>query len=278
MRRPLADRSPLASEEGSPKPLAVTWLGHATALIELDGTRMLTDPVLRDRVGPLLRIGSPVDRAALGRLDAVLISHLHADHADAGSLRTLDQARVIGPAGSRRWLGRHCVGEVQELAPGDETELEGVKVRATPAVHDGRRWPVGSSAGAIGFMLEGSQTCYFAGDTDLYAGMSELAGRTDIALLPVGGWGPTVGAGHLDPVRAARAVSMIAPRVVIPIHWGTFALAWRARQIADPARPARRFAELVEEAAPEVDVRVLASGERTELALRSRAPAGPESR
>jgi L-ascorbate metabolism protein UlaG (beta-lactamase superfamily) len=108
--------------------------------------------------------------------------------------------------------------------------------------------------------------------------MSELAGRTDIALLPVAGWGPTVGAGHLDPARAARAASMIAPRVAIPIHWGTFALAWRARHIADPALPARRFGELVEQAAPEVDVRLLASGERTELALRSRSAAGPQSR
>jgi len=239
---------------------------------------MLTDPVLGDRVGPLLRIGSPVDRAALGRLDTVLISHLHADHADAGSLRTLDQARVIGPVGSRRWLGRHCVGDVKELSAGEETELDGVTVRATPALHDGRRWPVGSSARAIGFMLEGSQTCYFAGDTDLYAGMSELAGRTDVALLPVGGWGPTVGAGHLDPARAARAATMIAPRVAIPIHWGTFALAWRARHIADPALPARRFVELVEQAAPDVDVRLLASGERTELALRLRSAAGPQSR
>jgi len=82
--------------------LVVTWLGHATALIELDDTRVLTDPVLRERIGPLRRIATSVNRAVLENLDAVVISHLHADHADAASLRMLDPARVVGPRGSRR--------------------------------------------------------------------------------------------------------------------------------------------------------------------------------
>ena len=253
------------------KPLVVTWLGHATALIELDDTRVLTDPVLRERIGPLRRIATSVNRAVLENLDAVVISHLHADHADAASLRMLDPARVVGPRGSRRWLSRHGVSGVQELAAGEQTELAGLELRATPAAHDGRRWPFARSADPIGLVLEGSQACYFAGDTDLYAGMAELAGHVDLALLPVWGWGATLGPGHLDPARAATAVTRIAPRVVVPIHWGTFAPVWRVRRGDDPALPARRFSELVRRANPEVVVRLLAPGERTELAPRSRS-------
>ena len=86
-----------------------------------------------------------------------------------------------------------------------------------------------------------------------------------MALLPVWGWGASVGAGHLDPSSAAEAAALIAPSVAIPIHWGTFALARPARRAADPERPAREFAELTKRYAPAVDVRVLAPGERTTL-------------
>jgi L-ascorbate metabolism protein UlaG (beta-lactamase superfamily) len=138
-------------------------------------------------------------------------------------------------------------------------------VTATPAAHDGRRWPLGAAAAAIGFVVGGSQRCYFAGDTDLYPEMSELAGQIDLALLPVWGWGPHVGAGHLDPARASAAARMIRPRVVVPIHWGTLARGWPFRRPADPAEPARRFSRLMAVEAPSVEVRVLAPGERTEL-------------
>jgi L-ascorbate metabolism protein UlaG (beta-lactamase superfamily) len=87
-------------------------------------------------------------------------------------------------------------------------------------------------------------------------------------LLPVWGWGPSAGQGHLDPERAARAAAMISPPVAIPIHWGTLALPWllRRRGSSDTAEPARRFAALTAESAPEVEVRLLEVGERTSLA------------
>jgi len=241
----------------------ITWLGHATVLIELDGIRLLTDPVLGRRVGPLVRVsGEAVDAAALRPIDAVLLSHLHADHADLGSLRRL-RAPVIGPSGARDWLRGGGVDDVRELSAGDEADVGGVRVIATPAVHDDRRRPFGKHASPIGFVVRGSLGVYFAGDTDLFEGMDDLRGVVDVALLPVWGWGPSVGEGHLDPQRAAQAVAMIAPKLAIPVHWGTFALPW-ARG-GDSDRPAREFAELVAELAPGVDVRVLLPGESAEL-------------
>jgi L-ascorbate metabolism protein UlaG (beta-lactamase superfamily) len=252
---------------GASASLAVTWAGHATALIELDGTRLLTDPLLRDRVGPLVRIGSPVAADLRSAIDAVLISHLHADHAHVRSLRRLPRwTPILAPPGARRWLARHGLPHVEELRVGAHADVGGVRIWAAPAVHDGRRWPLGPSAEAVGFVARGSQSCYFAGDTALHPDMGAFATGIDLALLPVWGWGPSLGPGHLDPVTAAEAARLISPRVVVPIHWGTFALAWHAPRLADPQAPARRFAQLVQERAPAVEVRLLAPGGRTEIA------------
>jgi L-ascorbate metabolism protein UlaG (beta-lactamase superfamily) len=139
-----------------------------------------------------------------------------------------------------------------------------VQVTATPADHDGRRTPLGPTAEAIGFVVRGSRCVYFAGDTDYFAAMGNLTGSVDVALLPVWGWGPTLGPGHLDPQRAAEVAALIAPRVAIPIHWGTFALGRPARRPTDPQQPAREFAALAKKRAPATEVRVLAPGETTE--------------
>jgi L-ascorbate metabolism protein UlaG (beta-lactamase superfamily) len=241
----------------------ITWLGHATVLLELDGARLLTDPVLGRRVGPLVRVsGESVEAAQLGRIDCVLLSHLHADHADLGSLRRL-RASVIGPSGAGDWLRSAGIDHVRELSQGDEAGVGSVRVIATPAVHDDRRRPLGRHAEPVGFVVRGSLGVYFAGDTDLFEGMGELRGTVDVALLPVWGWGPSVGEGHLDPRRAAQAISMIGPKLAIPIHWGTFALPW-ARG-GDSDRPAREFAELAAKLAPGVEVRVLGPGESVDL-------------
>jgi L-ascorbate metabolism protein UlaG (beta-lactamase superfamily) len=241
----------------------ITWLGHATVLIELDGVRLLTDPVLGRRVGPLVRVsGEAVDAAALAPIDSVLLSHLHADHADLGSLRRL-HAPVIGPSGAGDWLRGAGIEVVREVSAGTEVSVGDVRVIATPALHDDRRRPLGRHADPVGFVARGALGVYFAGDTDLFDGMSELRGTVDVALLPVWGWGPSVGEGHLDPQRAAQAAAMIGPKLAIPIHWGTFALPWARDGGSD--RYAREFAELAATLAPEVEVRVLAPGESAEL-------------
>lgn len=245
--------------------LAVTWLGHATALVELDGLRLLTDPILRERVGPLVRLAPPA--SAGDRVDAVLLSHLHADHADVRSLRRLGRSLcIVAPRGAARWLARRGLTNVSELVPGERCAIGGVTVTATRAVHDARRWRwLGVRAQPIGFVVEGSHTCYFAGDTDFFPQMSDLTGLIDVALLPISGWGPRLGPGHLDAVRATAAAQIIAPRVVVPIHWGTFALGWPFRAPADPALAARDFARLMRAAAPQAQVLVLAPGERAQL-------------
>jgi L-ascorbate metabolism protein UlaG (beta-lactamase superfamily) len=240
----------------------VTWLGHATVLLDLDGVRLLTDPVLGRRIGPLMRVVPSVDAAALGSVDCVLLSHLHADHADLPSLRRLG-APVIAPDGAGEWLRGAGLSHVRELAAGDEATVGGVRVVATPAAHDPRRRPLGPEADPVGFVIHGSRRVYFAGDTDLFEGMDELRGAVDVALLPVWGWGPSVGEGHLDPERAARAAAVIEPALAIPIHWGTFALPW-ARD-GDSERPAGEFAAFVRELAPGVEVRVLRPGESVEI-------------
>ena len=245
---------------------AITWLGHATTLLELAGTRILTDPVLRDRVGPLKRIARRVPADAVNDIDGVLLSHLHADHTDLPSLRQLSGAvPVLAPYDAVTWLRGRGLHDVRGLRPGETAALCGVRIRATSAVHDRRRRPLGPEAQPIGFVASGEVTVYFAGDTDLFEELGDLRGVVDVALLPIWGWGTTLGPGHLDPERAAQAAAIIDPRVVIPIHWGTLALPFRPGRQADREAPARRFADLAGRYAPGVEVRVLTPGERTEL-------------
>jgi L-ascorbate metabolism protein UlaG (beta-lactamase superfamily) len=152
------------------------------------------------------------------------------------------------------------MADVTEIDAGERIEVGGVEIAATPALHEGRRWPLGKRLPTLGFVLDGTTRVYFAGDTDLFEGMRELAGSIDVALLPVAGWGAHLPAGHLDPPRAAEAVKLLEPRIAIPIHWGT--LASRAlRQLGDLGAAPREFAELAADAGPAVDVRVLQPGE-----------------
>jgi L-ascorbate metabolism protein UlaG (beta-lactamase superfamily) len=244
--------------------MAITWVGHATVLLEVDGVRVLTDPVLGGRIGPLSRIAAAPDAEGPSGLDAVLVSHLHADHADLRSLRRVaGNTTVIVPAGAGDWLRRKGLAHVQELRAGADTQVGTLRVSATPALHEGRRWRLGPTADAVGYLVTGSTSAYFAGDTDLFEGLDALRGAVDVALLPVSGWGRTLPPGHLDPERAARAAALIAPRIAIPIHWGTFALPRPIRLAGDADAPAQEFAAHCRDVAPDVEVRVLAPGDTT---------------
>ncbi len=185
--------------------MRVRWLGHATVELESGTGRLLTDPVLRARIAHLRRRVPPA--ALPERLDAILISHGHQDHLDLPSLRLLDPDAVLvvpaGLGGAARRAGR----EVVELAVGESTQAGGMHVTAVPAVHTVRRVPLGPETSAVGFVVAaGAQRVYFAGDTAIFDGLAEL-GPIDLALLPVWGWGFSLGPGHMDPAEAARARS-----------------------------------------------------------------------
>jgi len=242
----------------------ITFVGHATVLVELDGARLLTDPLLRTRVAHLRRRDRPEPS---GELDAVLVSHAHYDHLDRPSLELLDgSTRVVVPRGLRGLLpGRF--DDVVEVDVGERVTVGGVTVEATFADHDGSRRPFGASGPALGYLLTGSHKVYFAGDTDLYDGMSSLADGLDVALLPIWGWGPKLGSRHLDPSSAAQALALLRPRIAVPIHWGTYHPLHQGLRRA-PAylrEPANRFRQLAAEIAPEVDVRILQPGESLQL-------------
>jgi L-ascorbate metabolism protein UlaG (beta-lactamase superfamily) len=248
--------------------MRLTWIGHATVLVEAGGARVVTDPLLRGRVAHLLRETAPA--ADLGRPDAVLLSHQHHDHLDVPSLRTLD-APVLGPPGTARTL-RRLGGAVDELRPGDERVVAGLVVRAVRAVHDGRRLPTSRrrTDDAIGFVVDdGERRAYFAGDTELFDGMRDL-GPVDAALVPIWGWGPRVGAGHMDPSQAAEAVALLAPAIAIPIHWGTYLrLGLKRRHGHLLTEPADAFRDRCAVTAPDVRVVQLAPGELLDLSAAS---------
>jgi L-ascorbate metabolism protein UlaG (beta-lactamase superfamily) len=239
-------------------PHRITWLGHATVLVELGGVRLLTDPVLRPVVAHLRRAVPAPEAPA--RLDAALVSHLHRDHLDLPSLRLLHELPVVVvPAGARRTVRRLGL-PVIELASGDDLMLGPIAVQATRAVHDGRRSPVSRPVESVGFLIERRLRVYFAGDTELFEGMADLA-PVDVALLPVAGWGPSLGPGHMDAEQAARAAALLRPAIAIPIHWGTFAPIGLRRDRDRLLRaPPLEFAEHAARLAPGTRVEILQPG------------------
>jgi L-ascorbate metabolism protein UlaG (beta-lactamase superfamily) len=236
----------------------VRYIGHATVLFELDGVRLLTDPLLRKRVG-FLRRAVPLE--ATGEVDAILISHGHYDHLDLPSLRKLAE-KIVVPRG----LGARLRGfEVVEADEGDELAFGPVVVRTTHAEHDGGRPPFGEGP-AFGYAILGTRRIFFAGDTDLFDGMDGLVPELDVALVPIWGWGAKLGRGkHLDPERAAEAVRRLRPKIAIPIHWGTYRPFFRSSRVSFLTQPAEAFARAVAAAAPDVDIRILQPGESLEL-------------
>ena len=200
----------------------LTWIGHATVLLELGGMRLLTDPVLRGRLSYLERQVPGVDAAGYDGIDAALVSHLHFDHLDLPSLELLGRgAPLIVPRGGGSLLRRRGFRRVTEVEAGEEVRVGPLTVGAVHAEHPGARSPLESLFGtpfgartpALGYVVAGGLRVYFAGDTGPFDGMAAIGSpRLDVALLPVGGWGPFAPLwerlpvpvpGHLDPRRAA---------------------------------------------------------------------------
>ena len=237
--------------------MVVRYIGHGTVLIELDGVRLLTDPLLRRRVAHLRR-AVPLDDEPPAA-DAVLISHGHYDHLDLPSLQLVGRGTtVVAP----RFLARRFSGfDLVPVDEGDEVAVGAVTIRATHAEHEGGRPPFGEGP-ALGYAILGTKRVFFAGDTDLFDGMEELVPELDLALVPIWGWGAKLGSGkHMDPERAAEAVRRLAPRIAVPIHWGTYRPLHRSASAPFLTEPAEAFARAAAAVAPDAEIRILRPGE-----------------
>jgi L-ascorbate metabolism protein UlaG (beta-lactamase superfamily) len=250
--------------------IRVRYVGHATVLLDLPGIRLLTDPFLRDRLGPLRRHGPTPTPAALGPVDVVLISLAHPDHFDRDSLRAVvGDPLVIVPRGLGGAVRRAGL-RAREVVAGESVGVApSVSVLAVRARH--WRWPATPQAASIGYVIEGPgrSGIYFAGDTAPYREMVEFAERVDIALLPVGSWGPHLSPGHLGPRSAAEAARDLRARYAIPIHWGTLYPPGLEHVAGGRLRePATRFAAWASRVAPDVEVRMLPPGDATTIPIR----------
>ena len=249
--------------------LAVTWWGHASATVEIDGVRVATDPLLTDRLLHLHRLTESPPRHAHDA-DVVVISHLHHDHLHLPSLRQFDAGvPILVPRGGESLLTSVGLDRVQGVEPGEVVDVAGVRVTVLPATHDGGRGPHTKISGpALGDRIDGGdRSVWVPGDTELREDMAEV-GPVDLALVPIGGWGPTLEDGHMDPVAGAEAVRLVGATTAVPVHWGTF-WPWGLRHVLRGnhhrlfTTPGRRFLDLLEPTG--TDAVIPAHGERVEL-------------
>ena len=197
----------------------------------------------------------------------MLISHLHHDHCHLPSLRRLAPGtRVVLPRGGAGLLAGLPLDPV-EMGPGDELSVGSVGIVAVHAFHDGRRHPGSRWVGpALGYVVHGSRRVWFAGDTGWTDRLGRDVGRVDVALLPVGGWGPlsrpSVQGQHLDPQQAAQVAASLPAAVAVPIHFGTM---WPAGLPAHRHRaflgPGQEFRRALAQRAPDIAVHVLEPGQ-----------------
>lgn len=261
---PEADPDPIAFD---PRVIDLRFVGHATVLIDVAGTRLLTDPFLRSRLGPLERHGPAPDPTALGDIDIVLVSHGHPDHFDRASLAAIEGAPLlVVPRGLGGAARRSTGAEVVEMTVGERVRFGEVSIEAVPARH----WvtPAAARARPQGYVVDAGARIWFAGDTGRLPPDLHPPGPIDVALLPVWTWGPHRGPGHLGPRSAAETVRSVNARFAVPIHWGTLYprrlhRLWRAPL----AEPGDRFADHAARLAPETTVRVLRPGEHTTIRL-----------
>jgi L-ascorbate metabolism protein UlaG (beta-lactamase superfamily) len=218
--------------------MRVTYIGHATLLIEVSGVRILTDPNFDLRLGGFLRrVSRPgIALGALPKLDAILLTHAHADHLSFDSLNALpSDMPLYAPPAVSRWLNRLGYAHALPVAPGDAVEVGGVRIAAAAAKHLGARYAVDRWRSAANMYLldAGELTCFFAGDTALTPDSHRMVeerlrarGRTlDLAMLPIGHapwWKPGFRRGHLTSDDALELWHRLGARFFIPYHWGTF--------------------------------------------------------
>jgi N-acyl-phosphatidylethanolamine-hydrolysing phospholipase D len=238
---------------GNTSRASVTWIGHSTLLVQLDGVNFLTDPTWSPRSGPFggfVGVGRYTPPAIalddLPRIDFVLISHDHYDHLDEPTVKNLAakfNPRFVVPLGIKKWLGDRGITNVVELNWGQSVQVDGLTVVCTPAQHGSGRTLVDQGRRLwASWAVLGSKRFYFAGDTGYYEHFKEIGdalGPFDLAALPIGSYTPRALSApvHISPEEALQAWVDLRAAKFLGIHWGTFAL---AREPYD--EPPRRIA------------------------------------
>ena len=255
---PLASVKPdVAALRANSSEATVTWVGHSTLLVQLDGVNILTDPIWASRSGPFsgfVGVGRYTPPAIafddLPRIDVVLISHDHYDHLDEPTVRHLAQQfnpRFVVPLGIKKWLAARGITNVVELDWGESVTIDGLTIVCTPAQHGSGRSLLDQGHRLwSSWAVLGSKRFYFAGDTGYYTHFKEIGealGPFDLAALPIGSYTPRALAKpvHMSPEEALEAWTDLHAKKFLGIHWGTFAL---AREAYD--EPPHRVAEEVE--------------------------------
>jgi L-ascorbate metabolism protein UlaG (beta-lactamase superfamily) len=209
----------------------LTWLGHASWLVQLDGVSLLVDPVFSDSIGPGVRRRVPpaLDAASLPNIDAQLVTHNHRDHLDLPSLKAVQQP-VIAGLGLAQFFARHGLG-CTELGWWGDTQVGDVRVQFVPSQHWSRRGLNDMNETLWGgFIIEGSSArIYHSGDTAYFGGFTEIGQRSgpiDAALLPIGAYDPAwfMSKQHMNPEEAVAAYVDLGARQLVAMHWGTFQL------------------------------------------------------
>jgi len=246
---------------------AITWVGHATYVVQIGGRTILTDPVWSASIpGVRARLRPPgINFDAVGHIDAVVISHNHYDHLDAPTIRRLDRdTPIFVPGMLGAWFRRRNFRNVVELDWWETVTLDGVEIAFTPSHHWSRRGLYDSCKTLWGgwVFTTPSTSIYFAGDTGYGHWFGEIAShhpRIDVALLPIGAYEPNwfMKPVHMNPSEAVRACLDLGARRMATMHWGTFALS--AEPLLEP--PAKAVAAWLAAGQSREDLWDLAIGE-----------------
>jgi L-ascorbate metabolism protein UlaG (beta-lactamase superfamily) len=255
---------------------SVIWIGHASALVDIDGHRVLIDPLGRRRC------------QAVGTYDAVLITHAHVDHLNRWTLKALEKGvPLVVPRGAGPVVADLGFAEVREVEPGDHVTIGGLDIVAVPTRHDHGRWRKGDAPVAAGYVIfKDGVAVHHAGDVDMsdFAVFEEIGRefRLDATLLPIGGmlpvWYYRMRRGaldrgvHIDPDTALEVAQILGAGRMVPVHWGTVNL-----RLGPPSAPKRRLTQVAAEAGLDHLVHVLDHGEALAVGPREAAAAEREA-